>query len=378
MTSTDPGRKSGTEVQLWGCGDASLGQLGPLLNGDVLVFLPIELQLQEMGLADYHPRLICASWQTTYIVLSCEGKSDRLMSMGSDDFGDLGIGKPKKKPIAPCCVKLGHLFIDGISLEDLHLVVLSIAAGQHHVIVQLRIRLKDGTHRQIMLGWGTARHGELGNVNNTSKKTSFLSLPQILTNIDASEVTSFSLGNQHSTFLSESKRVFSIGSNKRGQANGLEQLGDVEYVDCTWNGTYIVKTEDPEGFTRIYATGNHSKGQLGRTLTSSDGIQSLAPVELPPLSLPTHRLLELACGSEHVLALFSVQSDSGDAMMEPEVWGWGWNEHGNLGIDSTDDVHLPIKIWPSNHNPGPHIGTEVRAIDIWAGCGTSWIAVEVN
>jgi len=350
---------SGSKTVLWGCGDASLGQLGPLLHGGVLSFVPIELQLQENGLADYYPRLICASWQTTYIVLSCPGRSDYLVSMGSDDFGDLGIGKPKKKPIGPCQVKFGHLFIDGTSLEGLHLDITSVAAGQHHVILQLQVRLKDDAYRQLLVGWGVARHGELGNISNSSKKTSVISLPEIIANVDANEVTAFSLGNQHSVFLCKSKQVSLLGSNKRGQANGLDELKDVECVGCTWNGTYIVKSENAHC---IYATGSHSKGQLGRTL-SSDDVQSLAPVEFP-LTASCH-LQKFVCGSEHVLALFS---QSG--MSENEVWGWGWNEHGNLGIDTTDDVLLPIRVWP------PKSKYQKRAVDIWAGCGTSWIAVE--
>jgi protein ATS1 len=367
----------GTNTQLWGCGDASLGQLGPLSGGDVPVFIPIDLELQESELVDYYPRLICASWQTTYVVLSCPGKSDRLLSMGSDDFGDLGIGKPKKKgrtPVGPFRVKFNHLSVDGISLGDLPLSIDSIETGQHHVILHMKICFGGGNYREILVGWGTARHGELGSLNNTTTKTSFLPIPQIIENVKAEEISSFSLGNQHSAFLLKSKEVACIGSNKRGQANGLGEVGDVTHVGCTWNGTYLLRS-DPDGSTCVYATGNHSKGQLGRTLSfnSSDSVPTLAPVEFPfPIS--SRRLLKLACGSEHVLALFSVPSQK----TQTEVWGWGWNEHGNLGNNSTEDVLLPVRIWPPETSQDDNLKEldGKKVVDIWAGCGTSWIAVE--
>jgi len=58
------------------------------------------------------------------------------------------------------------------------------------------------------------------------------------------------------------------------------------------------------------------------------------------------------------------------AEVETEVWGWGWNEHGNLGVGTTDDIKLPARIWPGAR------GGAGRVVGIWAGCGTSWIAFE--
>ena len=55
-------------------------------------FRKIELCLEETGLAGYSFRLISASWETSYGVLSCSDKGDVVISMGSDEFGDLGVG----------------------------------------------------------------------------------------------------------------------------------------------------------------------------------------------------------------------------------------------------------------------------------------------
>ncbi|KAG1727899.1 hypothetical protein EDB19DRAFT_1748741 [Suillus lakei] len=64
-----------------------------------------------------------------------------------------------------------------------------------------------------------------------------------------------------------------------------------------------------------------------------------------------------------------VISPSGSSDME--VWGWGWNEHGNLGLGHTDDVLKPIKIWPA----GGH-ALDGRIVQVWAGNGTSWILLQ--
>jgi protein ATS1 len=76
------------------------------------------------------------------------------------------------------------------------------------------------------------------------------------------------------------------------------------------------------------------------------------------------RVVDFACGSEHVLCV--LESEGGHA----EVWGWGWNEHGNLATGSLDDVKVPVRIWPSL----PAQAKE-KVVGVWAGCGTSWIAV---
>jgi protein ATS1 len=85
----------------------------------------------------------------------------------------------------------------------------------------------------------------------------------------------------------------------------------------------------------------------------------------------------MATGSEHVLALFGGKDKLFGAVTEEdetEVWGWGWNEHGNLGVGTTDDIRLPTQIWPGPLERDDRLGT---AVGVWAGCGTSWIALEI-
>ena len=78
-------------------------------------------------------------------------------------------------------------------------------------------------------------------------------------------------------------------------------------------------------------------------------------------------VVDFACGSEHVLCVL----ESGG---QTEVGGWGWNEHGDLATGSLDDVRVHARIWPPS--PAQARGEKTgEVVEVWAGCGTSWIAV---
>ncbi|KAJ7608781.1 regulator of chromosome condensation 1/beta-lactamase-inhibitor protein II [Roridomyces roridus] len=309
--------------ELWGCGDGSSGQLGPsYTREDSTIFKPLDLLLEKNGFAGYFPRLVCASWETTYIVLSSPDMPDTLISMGANDFGDLGIGAQKVP------AKDFHV----VHPTDRPFIVESLLAGQHHVIAKLTTPSET-----LVVGWGTSRHGQLG--NNLATKP-FLSSPEII--ILPTPISSAALGHQHTVLLHSSGTLSGLGSNRKHQLQGIGECADIKGVACTWNGTFLL-THDQHIL---------SAGQLGRETTTA-----LAHVKFP-FTNATHRLTRIACGSEHVLACFVLRDSS-------EVWGWGWNEHGNLGIGTTEDVCVPVRLWSG---PGD--------VGIWAGSGTSWIAVQ--
>lgn len=116
-------------------------------------------------------------------------------------------------------------------------------------------------------------------------------------------------------------------------------------------------TESP-----IRAAGSNTHGQLG--LGHTEIPRGISEDRGPSfeVSLRHGRLAKLACGTEHALTLWTFQ----DSETRPEVWCWGWNEHGNLGLGTRQDAHVPMKVTPQLPD-----GSQV--IDIWAGSGTSWI-----
>ena len=362
------------QINLWGCGDGKAGQLGTAHQEEIragslsTVFKPIDLSLGQEGLGHYRIKTVAAAWETTYIALSCVGKGDVLISMGSDDFGDLGVGVLKKGQAKRSfhVISFDHLTIDSMSVDTKSVVIQSLVAGQHHAVVHLQATLSNGNIRRFAVGWGTSRHGQLGNVvSQTGKMPPFVSRPQVLSVYDPKDPTiSASLGIQHTVFLHASRKVTGVGSNRKGQLQGVEGIEGVTTLGCTWNGTYVY-TQGNDGNTRVIATGSHLHGQLGRELHRPLGLPSLASVDFPFLS-GSRRIKDIACGSEHVLALALLDNES------TEVWGWGWNEHGNLGTGSTDNVLTPVRVWPRDSNT---VTPSQKAAGIWAGSGTSWIYV---
>ncbi|KAJ7686865.1 regulator of chromosome condensation 1/beta-lactamase-inhibitor protein II [Mycena rosella] len=302
-------------------------------NESTSIFRPLDLPLERNGLSGYLPRLACASWETTYVVLSYNSMSDVLIAMGANDFGtwesDFHV------------VSLDHFSEGGVSVE-------SLASGQHHVVVKLKTASGD-----LIVGWGTSRHGQLGDVDKP-----FLSAPAVVSSPRTDDaVVHTALGHQHTVFLHSSGTLCGLGANKKHQLEGIGVATQARSVDCTWNGTYITTGDDKNW--DLFSAGNNANGQLGR----NEGV--FARVEFP-FSASTHRLLQVACGSEHVLASFIVGASS-----STEVWGWGWNEHGNLGVGTTEDVRLPAKIWPPKLSQAPS-----GRVGIWAGSGTSWIVIQ--
>ncbi|KAG2076616.1 RCC1/BLIP-II [Suillus decipiens] len=343
--------------ELWGCGDGRKGQLGPEYTGQLTEFTQISMPLYETYASQgYTCCLIAAAWETSYLVFKSPSRPDVVISMGSNDFGALGVGT-KQATTTPGVVSFDHLTIEGRSINPSQIVVESIVAGPRHVVLHVRDVL---INEHTLIGWGLARHGQLGDT-----KVMNYDRPHIVPlDISLDPVQTCSLGLQHTVVCHQSGRTTAFGSNKKGQLHGIDAWGRVRQVGCTWNGTYLLRDDDEN---TLLSTGNNAHGQLGRESQVEENGSSVGPVEFT-LShdgkLPSLR--SFACGSEHVIAAISPSGSSGI-----EVWGWGWNEHGNLGLDHTDDVPKPIKIWPARG-----YALDGRIAQSWAGNGTSWILLQ--
>ena len=418
----------GGRTELWGCGDGSRGQLGLNYAGEpevnATVFRPLDLRLAEIDidisspLEEYSMRLIAAGWETSYVVLSCPDRSDVLLSFGADDFGNLGVGPPSgrtKKP-NPAQQQQQHRVhvvdlrraLDATSPSTSTITtVLSLSTGPHHVLAPIRVRELNGSSTTHLVGWGASRHGQLGPVLDPSSGRPLPTCPSPILIPSAapfasgasSSPSSCALGTQHTVYLRASGELVGLGSNRKGQLEGLAALADVAQVACTWNGTYALLRDG-----RVLATGSNTHSQLGRgpvsvSVPAARSGSGLGPVVFP-FDAKTHKVTRLVCGSEHVLCLVDVsasrtnaEGDCGERRegREREVWGWGWNEHGNLGIGGTADSNVPVRIWPpldanadADTDARGHIDGDDAAraqasrgevLDVWAGCGTSWILI---
>ena len=359
------------EVQLWGAGDGSKGQLGPeyamqTKDDSMLVFrllAPPFSELFQKEELSYKCRLVAAAWETTYMVFSCSGKSDILVSMGSNDFGALGVGVNTSTSNNPRMINLASVLGNKAGASSA-IRIKSVHAGPRHVVVELHMHRTDGTSsRRVLVGWGASRHGQLG----YKTRTPCIDRPMVIpVDIENDPLRSCALGNEHTVILHQSNRISKLGSNRKGQLESPSTLKmQVEEIGCTWNGTYLHGREGDR--SALLATGSDTKGQLGRGNTATARMDAIGAVELP--ATPTMDIIKLACGSEHVLAL-TTQSEEKSSNVLNHAWGWGWNEHGNLGLGVLEDIPRPTQLWPRDTSSSVGV-----VVDVWAACGTSWLAV---
>ncbi|KAF8131556.1 regulator of chromosome condensation 1/beta-lactamase-inhibitor protein II [Boletus edulis] len=276
--------------------------------------------------------------------------------MGSNEFGALGIGGGADgtrsgsgsaririagdDPVGePQVVDFDRVFSDSDASEPRTVCVRTLHAGPRHVVAQLVVTrfTSDGSSpysQTVLVGWGASRHGQLGQN-----------------------------GGARCVVLHASGRLSALGSNKQGQIPSLSRER-VCRLGCTWRGTYMQAIDGDKHV--LLTTGNNAQGQLGRDYTEA----SASTVDVT-VNLPLDRALSsFVCGSEHVLAVMSSSSQEGNSVV-----GWGWNEHGNMGLGSLGNIAIPTQLWPREdieaYNKYPQ-----RVIDIWAGCATSWLLVE--
>ncbi|KAM9398503.1 LOW QUALITY PROTEIN: putative E3 ubiquitin-protein ligase HERC6 [Salvelinus alpinus] len=171
----------------------------------------------------------------------------------------------------------------------------------------------------IMFCWGDGSSGQFGlNFENVS-------VP-IAGNIFSDKVTEIVCGEQHTLFLTVDGRILSCGRNSKGQLGRqrninsklpapVEGLGAVVSVACGQDHSVAVCASG-----QVYSWGAGGEGQLGIALTTVSKVPRPRPVRIPsPLPIT---VIQVACGNSHSLAL----TEGG------QVFSWGLNSHGQLGL----------------------------------------------
>ena len=138
-------------------------------------------------------------------------------------------------------------------------------------------------------------------------------------------------GNEHLVLMTENGRVYTYGHGSKGQLghgnvdNELEEAKLVEALDGNrivkvaaggWHSMAIAETGD------LYAFGWNESGQLGFS-------KSQLPLTATPLLVEACDDVNwsvVSCGSSHTM---EVTSDG-------QVFGFGWNKYGQLGVSSKD------------------------------------------
>ncbi|GAC72104.1 hypothetical protein PANT_6d00074 [Moesziomyces antarcticus T-34] len=332
-------------------------------------------------------------------------------------------------------VRLECLF-EQVRLDaDGYFEVEGIAAGLRHAIVALKYSNADyETTHAILAGWGSARHSQVGNAikrpstarppdkNRRAYVPKVVWEPQRMWSAEEGggvwHFLDLAAGRDHSIILltkydrggERRVRTINFGSNYKGQLMDAPAVcfvdGDPEdliAVSCNWTSTHVLLEAgrcyvNCERIAHAVAScGSNSKGQLGdgtRESIAGDYGVTLVDLETVLNHRPTSvagtadserfpeteelSVSKMASGSEHTLLL--VRRDLDTSLGFPyastkEVWGFGWNEHGNLaqGEHDESDRDRPVPLINGSRSGA---ASAYSPLDIWAGNGTSFIRVE--
>ena len=269
-----------------------------------------------------------SSGHSHILLLTSEG---RVYSCGYNMFGQLGLdtsgsGEDKFTPT------LIRTYYDSnyVSHNYDSIRITKISCCYHSLFLTSDGRVYScGLNSNGQLGLGTFGSGE-------DKST-----PTLITGL--SNVTEISAGDSHNLFLTSEGHVYSCGWNKYGQL-GLGTSGsdkdestptlirtyfDSDYVSHNYDSIMITKISTKSDHNlfltsdgHVYSCGNNLLGQLGLG-TSESGKDKSTPTLITGLSNVT----EISAGGD-AYSLF--------IYVRPKVYSCGWNEFGQLGLDSTD------------------------------------------
>ncbi|XP_027073361.2 ultraviolet-B receptor UVR8 isoform X1 [Coffea arabica] len=279
--------------------------------------------------SQWKPRILNSSafYDQSLREIACGGahtlfltENGRVYATGLNDFGQLGISDDRSYATEP-------LIVTGIPKE-----VVKISAGYHH---SSAITV-DGE----LYMWGKNSDGQLGLGKKAAK---LVTLPSKVECLNGVSIKIASLGSEHSVAVTDKGEALSWGggaSGKLGHGHGSSILGfrksnseftprlikDLEGVKVKSVAAGILHSAciDENGF--VYIFGERAKAKMGFEEGKSVTVPSLMS-KMPPSE-------EVACGGHHTCIITS----------GGELYTWGSNDNGCLGIGSTDVVHSPERV----------------------------------
>jgi len=376
----------------WGRNDSF--QCGHYDTGGYDVSLPKEIEfIRETG----KPVIHVSANEHTFVV--CE--DFEVFAWGLNANGQLGL--------AHCNRNKGRVEYPSWSIRGIYSYPL---VGAFHTLIFNRLPLVSGQYQfeDRVYSWGYNKHGELG---LGTKTETFRSLavgsktPALIPGLHMREVEQMACGWYHTLciyhdqrdlrrglpppssevepedglpedmvrsrlppktpvkkkeeggFLSKllapeppKQHLIGWGYNRRGQLGlghsesqtkpvkiDLQKWGvetRITHICCGGMASYIV-TENRD----VFAFGNNSKGQLG---CGESGGRHKTPVKITKLC--GKHIQSLAAGYDHCFAVVS-------NLANREVYSWGANAYGQLGLDHLEDVYTPTFV-PVLTKVSPH------------------------
>ncbi|CAA6660402.1 unnamed protein product [Spirodela intermedia] len=235
----------------------------------------------------------------------------QLYSWGWGDFGRLGHGN-SSDVFSPQPVKA----LQGIKIKQ-------IACGDSHCVAV--------TMEGKVQSWGRNQNGQLG-LGTTEDSL----LPQKIQAFEGIFVKMVAAGAEHTAAVTEDGDLYGWGWGRYGNL-GLGDRDDrlipekVSAVDgqkmilvaCGWRHTITVSSS-----SNLYTYGWSKYGQLGH----GDFEDFLVPHRLEALC--DKSITQISGGWRHSMALTS----------DGELYGWGWNKFGQVGVGDNVDHCSPVQV----------------------------------
>ncbi|OQR93330.1 hypothetical protein ACHHYP_02654 [Achlya hypogyna] len=259
-------------------------------------------------------QLACGSRFT--VAVSIHGA---VFAWGKNDYGQLGIGHSLHTQLEPRVV------------DGLHDVAIArVATRGSHVVA---VSEEGGVYT-----WGRGDDGQLGHNTKAS-----LHVPTRVASLQ--HVVAVACGRAHSVAVDLKGTLYSWGSGEDGALGipdaecslvplAIPHSASFAAIECGSRHTLALTTD-----ARVFAWGWGLYGQLG--LGHTDTVRQ--PTEIP--SFIGKRVEQICCGFRHCFAVVPHGVDGYSPTVD--VYGWGWNQYGQLGElekDGTPDVVLrPVR-----------------------------------
>ncbi|XP_014524438.1 ultraviolet-B receptor UVR8 isoform X2 [Vigna radiata var. radiata] len=217
---------------------------------------------------------------------------------GLNDFGQLGVSESK------------HYSVEPLRVFGEEKKIVQISAGYNH---SCAITV-DGE----LYMWGKNTSGQLG---LGKRAPNIVPLPTKVEYLDGINIKMAALGSEHTVAISDGGEAFSWGMGVSGRlGHGHE--------------------------SSILGFFSSSSEYTPRLIKDLEGIKEMSDVTRPSLITELPYSKEVACGGYHTCVL----TNSG------ELYTWGSNENGCLGIGSSDVIHLPEQV------QGPFLKSSVSQV----------------